>query len=94
MRSNRVVLVLTFVGVACRNRPGDSDGPTTVPAESTDPCTWGEGGEAIAGTMDGVDSDGDGFGETSVVTELPQARLEVSVVNGGRGELDVDDFSG
>jgi hypothetical protein len=44
--------------------------------------------------MDGVDSDGDGFGETSVVTELPQARLEVSVVNGGRGELDVDDFSG
>ncbi len=85
-----MALVLAFVGVACRNRPVDSVEPTT---ESTDPCTWGEGGEAIARTMDGVDSDGDGFGETSVVTELPQARLEGGYAGGERA-LDVDDFSG
>ena len=94
MRPNEVVLVLTFVGVACRNRPVDSAvEPTTVPPESTDPCTWGQGGEAVARTMDGVDSDGDGFGEAALVMDLPQVRLEAGNV-GFRGTFDVDDFSG
>jgi hypothetical protein len=55
IRSLSVVVVLASVGFACRSPPVDSaDEPTTMPPESSDPCTWGEGGEAIARTLDGV----------------------------------------
>jgi hypothetical protein len=87
-------MVLAFVGFACRNPPVDSaDEPTTMRPESTDPCTWGEGGEAIARTMDGVDGDGDGVGEAALVMDLPQVRLEAGNA-GFRRTFDIDDFSG